>query len=97
MTQGFTNDKSIFYSLAVIRLLCPRHLRNEFDEDPEQFGRDLQNWKNIIVREDMPAFLYPDSGYDPDFPDEGLLHGPLLISVSVPIIFMCIANLFIVL
>jgi len=95
--QGFTNDKSIFNSLTVIHLLCPWHLHNEFDEDPEQFGRNLQNWKNIIVHEDMPVFLYPDSGYDPDFPDKGLLHGPLLVSVSVPVIFICIANLFIVL
>jgi len=95
--QGFSNNKSIFNSLAVIHLLCPWHLCNEFDKDLKQFGHDLQNWKNIIVHEDMPAFLYPDSGYDPDFPDKGLLHGPLLVSVSIPIIFICIANLFIVL
>ena len=95
--QGFTNDKSIFYSPAVIRLLCPQHLRDKFDEDPEQFGHDLQNWKGIIIREDFPTFLYPESGYDPDFPDEGLLCGPFLLLVCIPIICMCIANLFIVL
>jgi len=95
--KGFTHDKSVFYSLAVIRLICPRHLRDEFDKDPEQFGHDIQNWKDIILPEDMPTFLYPESGYDPEFPGEGLLRGPFLVSVRVPVICMCIANLFIVL
>jgi len=97
LIQGFTNDKSIFYSPAVIHLLCPQHLRDEFDEDLEQFSHNLQNWKGIIIHKDFPMFLYPESGYDPDFPNESLLHGPFLLSVCVPINCICIANLFIVL
>jgi hypothetical protein len=75
-TRGFSHH-------ATARLLCPRHLRDEFDEDRDKFCRDVQNGNRIIIHDDWPSFLYPEEGYDPDAIDWGLLRGPFLVSVSL--------------
>ena len=100
--RGFRHHSSD----STARLLCPRHLRDKFDEDREKFCRDVENGKRVIIHDDWPAFLlltimtlYPEdaSGYNPDAIDKGLLRGPFLVSVSIPIDCMFTANLFVVL
>ena len=78
---------------ATARLLCPRHLRDDFDEDWEKFCRDVQNGKRIITHDDLPSFLYPETDYNPDAIDETLLRSPFLVSVSHSINCICITNL----
>ena len=68
-------------------MLCPRYLRDEFDEDQERFCHDVQNGTRIITHNDLPSFLYPEDGYNPDAIDESLLKSPFLLSVSRSIIF----------
>jgi len=50
-----------------------------------------------IAGNDWPSFLYLEDAYNPEAIDEGLFRSPFLVSVSVSVIYMCIANLFIVL
>ena len=77
------NDKLVcgFNYHAMARLLCPRSLRDEFDEDREQFCHEVNEGKINISHNDWPSFLYEEDTYNPDALDEGLLHGPLLVSV----------------
>jgi len=89
-TRGFNHHASA-------RLLCPRHLRDKFDADRKAFCRDVQNGKRIIDHDDWPSFLYPETGYNSEAIDEGLLRGPFLVSVSHSVICICIANLYLVL
>ena len=79
-----SNDKSVhrFNHHATARLLCPRSLRDEFDEDRERFCREVNKGKINISHDDWPSFLYEEDTYNPDALNEGLLHGPLLVSVS---------------
>ena len=72
-------------------------MRDDFDKDRAKFCRDVQNGECDITHEDWPSFLYPETGYNPDNLDKGLLRGPFLLSVSRSIVCICIANLSIVL
>jgi len=89
-TRGFCHP-------ATARLLCPRFLRDELDNDREKFSRDVQNGNRIIIHDDWPSFLYPEDGFDPDAIDGGLLRGPFLVSVGLYVIHICTANIHIVL
>ena len=89
-TRGFNHHASA-------RMLCPRDLRDEFDKDRETFCRNVQNGKVIIDHKNWPSFLYPETGYNSNVIDGGLLRGPFLLSVSLPVIRICIANPYLVL
>jgi len=89
-TRGFCHH-------STARLLCPRHMLKEFDKDREQFCHDVLNANRIILHGDWPAFLYPEEGYDEEIIDKGLLRGPFLVSVSIPINYIFTANQFVVL
>jgi len=85
-TRGFNHHASA-------RLLCPRDKRDEFDNDREAFCQDVQNGNRAITHKTWPSFLYPEDAYNPDALDKGLLRGPFLVSVSLSIICIRIANL----
>jgi hypothetical protein len=63
-------------------MLCPRHLRNDFDENPEAFCHKVLNGTIAVLHDDWPSYLYPEDGYDPDAIDQNLLQGPFLVMVS---------------
>ena len=79
-----SNDKSVcgFNYNATAHLLCPCSLYDKFDEDREQFCHKVNEGKINISYSDWPSFLYEEDIYNPDALNEGLLHGPLLVSVS---------------
>ena len=90
-----SNNKTVrgFNHHATARLLCPRHLRDEFDEDRDLFCREVNEGKRIITHNDWPSFLYEEDKYNPDALDEGLLRRPLLVSVSrCSIVYLCMAD-----
>jgi len=86
-----------FNHYATARLLCPRDRRDDFDMDMEAFCRDVQNGNRAITHNTWPSFLYPEDAYNPEILDEGLLRGPFLVSVSLSITCIRIANLYLVL
>lgn len=75
-------DQRGFHHPVTARLLCPRHLRDDFDINMDGFCRDVQNGAILISHDDWPSFLYPQEDYDPDAIDTNLLRGPFLLSVS---------------
>ena len=76
------------------RLLCPRHLRDEFDTDMEGFCRRVQNGTQVITHNDWPSFLYPEDEYNPDALDEHLMRGPFLLVACLFHIFIYYALIF---
>jgi len=84
-------DTSPFNNFAIARLLCPRHMRDTFDLDKEleDFCHCVQNGLYTFSHHLWPSFLYPETGYNPDAEEKGLLRGPFLISVSLFYIFTC--------
>jgi len=85
-THGFNHHVST-------RLLCPWDKQDKFDKDREAFCWDVQNRNRAITHKTWPSFLYPEDAYNPDALDEGLPRGPFLVSVSLSIICIRIANL----
>jgi hypothetical protein len=79
---GAKKDQCGFAHATTARLLCPRHLRDSFDEDPEAFCAKVHNGDVEIMHDDWPTFLYLEDGYDPDVIDHTLLQGPFLLAVS---------------
>jgi hypothetical protein len=75
-------DQRGFRHYSTARLLCPRHLRDKFDEDKDKFCTSVQNGMQLITHKSWPLFLYPEDGYDPDEIDKNLLRGPFLLAVS---------------
>jgi hypothetical protein len=75
-------DQRGFRHYSTARLLCPRHLRDKFDEDKDKFCTSVQNGTQLITHKSWPLFLYPEDGYDPDEIDKNLLRGPFLLAVS---------------
>lgn len=67
---------------STARLLCPRRLRDRFDEDRDKFCINVQNGTQPITHKSWPSFLYPEDGYDPNEIDKNLLRGPFLLAVS---------------
>ncbi|KAI0349312.1 hypothetical protein OH77DRAFT_1514943 [Trametes cingulata] len=68
---------------ATGRLLCPVILLDKFDEDPEEFCRnvcDLSEKRTRIEGENWPAFLYDMKKYDPDNLRSGLMRSRLLLN-----------------
>ena len=94
---GTREENSGFHHVATGRLLCPRYLRDCFDHDMERFCRSVRDGDRIFGRRDWPSFLYPESGFNPDADEKGLLRGPFLVHVSPPIICVHTANLSLVL
>jgi len=74
-------------------LLCPQDKQDKFDKDREAFCQDMQNGNRAITHKTWLSFLYPEDAYNPDTLDKGLLCGPFLVSVSLSIICIRIANL----
>jgi hypothetical protein len=70
-----------FSQLTTARLLCPRKLRERFDQDPHAFRQDVLSGVQEISHNDWPDFLYPEDGYNPEAIDQTLLQGPFLLSV----------------
>ena len=89
-TRGFNHHASA-------RMLCPQHLRDKFDEDQEKFCRGVKDGKIDILHNSWPSFLYPESGYNHEVVDGGLLRGPFLLSVNIYTIRICVANVYLVL
>ena len=75
-------DQRGFHHHSTARLLCPRRLRDKFDEDKDKFCASVQNGTQIITHKSWPSFLYPEDGYDPNEIDKNLLRGPFLLAVS---------------
>ena len=74
------------------RLLCSRHLRDEFDMDREGFCRNVQNDTRVIWHDDWPSYLYPEDGYNPDTIDNNLLRGPFCYLRYVTVFLVTIAT-----
>jgi hypothetical protein len=70
-------------------MLCPRPLREVFDRDRAKFCHEVEHGIRILIHDDWPSFLYPETGYNPRVMDHGLLRGPFLVSVSISVICMC--------
>ncbi|KAA1471035.1 hypothetical protein DENSPDRAFT_836974 [Dentipellis sp. KUC8613] len=64
------------------RLLCPRKLLEQFDEDPNKFIASVQNGSIIVAAWDWPAFLYEHETYDRSALDKGLCRGYFLLRVG---------------
>jgi len=79
---GFTTKKEGrgFFHPTTARLLCPRHLQEQFERNPEHFCRDVHYGNIFISHDDFPSFLYPEEEYNPEAIDENLLRGPFLLS-----------------
>jgi hypothetical protein len=89
-TDGYPNvdfaakkEKRGFYHPMTARLLCPRHLQEQFERNPEHFCHDVHYDNIFISHDDFPSFLYPEGGYNPEAIDENLLRGPFLLSVCL--------------
>jgi len=72
-SRGFSN-------LTTGRLLCPRPMRDCFDENPEAFCQDVRSGARKIYHDDWPSFLYPEEGYKPEAIDHTMLQGPFLLA-----------------
>jgi hypothetical protein len=89
---------SPFNNFAIARLLCPRHMRDVFDLDKEDFCHLVQSGVYDFSHHSWPTVFYPEeSQYDPDARERGLLRGPFLVSVSHFHIYTDTADLYIVL
>ncbi|KAI0820096.1 hypothetical protein BC628DRAFT_1544827 [Trametes gibbosa] len=67
------------------RLLCPPHLLDEFDDDPEKFCRIIYNMKKgrpQVGSGDYPMFMYDMHEYVPGKRKPGLLKSELLITCA---------------
>lgn len=89
-TRGFRHH-------ATARLLCPGDMLKDFELDRVKFCHEVEHGTRAIIHDDLPAYLYPEGGYNSSAIDKGLLRGPFLVSVSIPAIYMFTANLFVVL
>ncbi|KZT01020.1 uncharacterized protein LAESUDRAFT_764058 [Laetiporus sulphureus 93-53] len=69
-----------FHHFATARLLCPRRIREHFDEDPEKFCKDVLEGQIPIASTDLPSMVYPENGYNPCAVDENALKSDLLAS-----------------
>jgi hypothetical protein len=76
-------DQRGFSHPTTARLLCPRQMRDTFDDDPREFCREVLNGKRLISHNNWPSFLYPENGFNPDAIDEKLLRGPFVLSVCL--------------
>ena len=76
-------DTSPSLHFAIAQLLCPRHMQDIFDSDEEDFCRLVQCGLYDFDHHSWPLFFYPEEmAYSLDAREDGLLHGPFLISVS---------------
>ena len=76
-------DTSPSLHFAIARLLCPRHMRDIFDSDEEDFCRLVQRGLYDFNHHSWPSFFYPEeTAYSSDAREDGLLRGPFLVSVS---------------
>jgi hypothetical protein len=80
---GGTKDNLSHHDITAARLLCPRRLRDWFDRDMEYFCDDIRNGDRPYPCSDWPSFLYPETIYNPDAVEKGLMRGPFLLSVSI--------------
>jgi hypothetical protein len=72
-----------FLHHSTARLLCPRHLRDYFDDDREKFCRQILEASLVVTHNDWPSFLFPNDLYDPNNIDEYLLRSPFMLAVCV--------------
>jgi hypothetical protein len=72
-----------FLHHATARLLCPRHLRDYFDDDRERFCRQILEGLLVITHDDWPSFLFPNDAYNPDNIDEYMLRSPFMLAVHL--------------
>jgi hypothetical protein len=70
-----------FYHPATARLLCPREMRDRFDQNPDDFCMAVLDGALKISHHDWPTFLYPEDGYKVEVIDHTLLQGPFLLAV----------------
>jgi len=83
--------------MAIAQLLCPQHERDTYDSDKESYCRNVQNGIRSITHHKWPSFFYPETEYDPNREEKGLLRAPLLVSVSLSFIYTRTTNLSLVL
>ncbi|KAI0288389.1 hypothetical protein BC826DRAFT_971634 [Russula brevipes] len=69
-----------FYHLTTACLLCPRSLREQFDQAPDAFCKEVLSGIQVISHDDWPLFLYPEDGYEPEIVNHSLLQGPFLLA-----------------
>ncbi|KAH9952316.1 hypothetical protein BGW80DRAFT_745992 [Lactifluus volemus] len=63
------------------RMLCPRHLLDDFDEDPTEMLSKLQDGRIIFQPGDWSTCLYDEGQFDPENPDKGLMRGHYILRV----------------
>ncbi|OBZ73011.1 hypothetical protein A0H81_06633 [Grifola frondosa] len=68
-----------FKDPATARLLCPRQMLDQYDDDPELFRRKVREGNIRIRANDFPTFLYADGQFDLNNMDAGLCMGEYLV------------------
>lgn len=81
--DGGTEDNPGHRDITAARLLCPRRLRDRFDTDTEYLYDSIRNDARPFSCSDWPSFLYPETAYNPNAVEEGLMRSQFLLSVSL--------------
>jgi len=68
-----------------------------YDSDKESYCRNMQNGIRSITHHEWLSFFYPETEYNPNREEKGLLCAPLLVSVSLSFIYTRTTNLSLVL
>ncbi len=76
-------EKWGFHHHSTACLLCPRHLRDYFDNDRERFCHQIWEASLVITHNNWPTFLFPKEGYNHNHINKDILWSSFLLSVCM--------------